>query len=167
MLSGPPWVAVRVFHDVTAEDLGVALVPWPVELGDEIAVDGHSWPLEVVDLPSLTSAVGAPPPSTRVATIATRKSAVLTVATVATRGLSSALSARASAAPACKLRVSNASPNSAVPVTICGLDSATDLVSLSTLRMHTSLSVSDAQCMVSAGRARVADRRRSPLVILV
>jgi hypothetical protein len=41
-----PWVAVRVFHDVTADDLGVA----PVELGDEIAVDGHPWPLEVVDL---------------------------------------------------------------------------------------------------------------------
>jgi hypothetical protein len=28
----------------------VALVPWPVELGDETAVDGHPWPLEVVDL---------------------------------------------------------------------------------------------------------------------
>jgi hypothetical protein len=25
-------------------------VPWPVELGDEIAVDGHPWPLGVVDL---------------------------------------------------------------------------------------------------------------------
>jgi hypothetical protein len=45
-----PWVAVRVFHDVTADDLGVALVPWPVELGDEIAVDGLPWPVEVVDL---------------------------------------------------------------------------------------------------------------------
>jgi hypothetical protein len=37
-------------HDVTADDLGVALVPWPVELGDEIAVEGNPWPLEVVDL---------------------------------------------------------------------------------------------------------------------
>ena len=44
-----PWVPVRV-HDVTGDDLGVALVPWPIELGDEIAVEGHAWPLEVVDL---------------------------------------------------------------------------------------------------------------------
>jgi hypothetical protein len=66
----PPWVAVRVFHDVTAEDLGVALVPWPVELGDEIAVDGHSWPLEVVDL------VWAPP-GARVAAIVKVRAAVL------------------------------------------------------------------------------------------
>ena len=29
----PPCVAVRV-HALTAEDLGVALVPWPIELGD-------------------------------------------------------------------------------------------------------------------------------------
>jgi hypothetical protein len=29
------WVAVRVFHNVTADDLGVALVPFPVEVGDE------------------------------------------------------------------------------------------------------------------------------------
>jgi hypothetical protein len=35
---------------VTADDLGVALVAWPVELGDEIAVDGHPWQLEVVDV---------------------------------------------------------------------------------------------------------------------
>jgi hypothetical protein len=41
-----PWVAVRVFHNVTADDLGVALVPWPVELGDEITVEGHFWPLK-------------------------------------------------------------------------------------------------------------------------
>lgn len=46
----PPWVAVRVHHNVTADDLGVALVRWPIELGDEIAVDEHPWPLEVVDL---------------------------------------------------------------------------------------------------------------------
>jgi hypothetical protein len=44
-----PWVAVRVFHD-TADDLGVALVPWPVELGDEIAVERHAWPLEAVEV---------------------------------------------------------------------------------------------------------------------
>ena len=46
----PPWVAVRVFHDTTAKDIGVALVPWPVELGDEITVEAHPWPLEVVNL---------------------------------------------------------------------------------------------------------------------
>lgn len=33
-----------------ADDLGVALAPWPVEFGDEIAVKGHPWPVEVVDL---------------------------------------------------------------------------------------------------------------------
>ena len=44
-----PWVAVRV-HDATADDLGMALVPWPIGLGDEIAVEGHPWPLEVVDV---------------------------------------------------------------------------------------------------------------------
>jgi hypothetical protein len=44
------WVAVRVLHDVTADDRGIALVPWPIEIGEEIAVDGHPWPLEVVDL---------------------------------------------------------------------------------------------------------------------
>jgi hypothetical protein len=49
-----PWVAVRV-HDLTGDDLGVALVPWPVEPGDEIAVEGPPWPLEVVDI------VRAPP----------------------------------------------------------------------------------------------------------
>jgi hypothetical protein len=32
-----------VLHDVTADDLGIALVPWPIEIGDEIAVDGHPW----------------------------------------------------------------------------------------------------------------------------
>jgi len=49
-----PWVAVRV-HTTSADDLGVALVPSPVELGDEITVEGHPWPLEIVDL------VWAPP----------------------------------------------------------------------------------------------------------
>jgi len=40
MLRGVlPWVAVRVHHDVTADELGVALVPWPVEPGDEITVE--------------------------------------------------------------------------------------------------------------------------------
>ena len=51
MLRGVlPWVAVRVHHDVTADDLGVALVPWPVEPGDEITVEWQPWQLEVVDL---------------------------------------------------------------------------------------------------------------------
>jgi len=49
-----PWVAVRV-HDATGDDLGVSLVPWPIELGDEIAVAGHPWPVEIVDV------VWAPP----------------------------------------------------------------------------------------------------------
>jgi hypothetical protein len=65
----PPWVAVRV-HSVSADDLGVALVPWPIELGDEIAVDGHSWPLEVVDI------VWAPP-RPRVAAIVKVRATVL------------------------------------------------------------------------------------------
>ena len=51
----PAWGAVRVFHSVTADDFGVGLVPFPVELGDEIAVEGHPSPLEVVDV------VWAPP----------------------------------------------------------------------------------------------------------
>jgi len=47
---------------VTADGLGVALVPWPVEPGDEITVEGQPWPLEVVDL------VWAPPnPATNLA----------------------------------------------------------------------------------------------------
>lgn len=53
----PPWIAVRVFNDVTADE-GVALVPSPVELGDEIAVEAHPWPLEIVDVISAPS--GAP-----------------------------------------------------------------------------------------------------------
>jgi hypothetical protein len=65
-----PWVAVRVFNQVTADDLGVALVPWPVELGDEIAVDGHAWPLEVVDLMWA-------PPGARVAAVVKVRAAVL------------------------------------------------------------------------------------------
>jgi hypothetical protein len=66
----PPWVAVRVFHDITTDDLGVALVPWPVELGDEIAVDGHPWRLEVGDLVWT-------PPGARVAAIVKVRAAVL------------------------------------------------------------------------------------------
>ena len=27
-----------------------ALAPWPVELGNEIGVQGHPWPVEVIDL---------------------------------------------------------------------------------------------------------------------
>jgi len=50
MTSGVlPWVAVRV-HDATGDDLGMALVPCPIELGDEIAVEDHPWPLEIVDV---------------------------------------------------------------------------------------------------------------------
>jgi hypothetical protein len=64
------WVAVHVFHDLTADDLGVALVPWPVELGDEIAVEGNPWPLEVVDV--MWAPAGA-----RVAAIVTVQAAVL------------------------------------------------------------------------------------------
>jgi hypothetical protein len=45
-----PWVAVRVFESVTADDLGEAPVPLPLDLGDEIAVQRHPAPLEVVDL---------------------------------------------------------------------------------------------------------------------
>jgi len=52
-------IAVRAHHDVTADELGVALVPWPVEPGDEITVEGQPWPLEVVDL------VWAPPTQPR------------------------------------------------------------------------------------------------------
>jgi len=65
-----PWVAVRDFHDVTADDLGVALVPWPLELCDEIAVEGHPWPLEMVDI------VWAPP-GAKVAAIVKVRAAVL------------------------------------------------------------------------------------------
>jgi len=65
-----PWVAVHVFHEPTADDLGIALGPWPVELGDEIAVEGHPWPLEVVDL-------GWAPPGVKVAALVKVRAAVL------------------------------------------------------------------------------------------
>ena len=45
-----PGVAVRGLNDATADDLGLALVPWPIELGDETAVGEDPWPVEVVDL---------------------------------------------------------------------------------------------------------------------
>ena len=64
-----PSVAVRV-HSVSADDLGVALVQLPVELGDEIAVDGQPWPLEVVDI------VWAPP-GAQVAALVKVRAAVL------------------------------------------------------------------------------------------
>jgi len=48
--SMQPGVPVRVFDAATVDDLGVAHVPFPVELGDELAVEGHSGPLEVIDL---------------------------------------------------------------------------------------------------------------------
>jgi hypothetical protein len=65
-----PWIAVRVFHDVIADDLGIALVPSPVELGDEIAVERHPWPLEVVDVVSA-------PPGAKVGAIVKVRAAVL------------------------------------------------------------------------------------------
>ena len=40
---------------MTGDDLGTVLVPLPIELGDEIAVERHPWPLEVVGI------VWAPP----------------------------------------------------------------------------------------------------------
>jgi hypothetical protein len=41
------WVTVRV-HDSTGDDLGVALVPMPVEPGDELALVDYVWPFEIV-----------------------------------------------------------------------------------------------------------------------
>jgi hypothetical protein len=64
-----PWVAVRV-HDVTGDDLGMALVPWPIELGDEIAVEGHAWPVEIVD-------IGWAPAGPRIAAMVKVRAAVL------------------------------------------------------------------------------------------
>jgi len=43
------WVTVRVFG-TTGDDLGVALVPLPVELGDELTLPDHPWPFEIVAL---------------------------------------------------------------------------------------------------------------------
>jgi hypothetical protein len=34
-------VRVRVFDAPTGDDLGIAHVPFPVELGDELALDEH------------------------------------------------------------------------------------------------------------------------------
>jgi hypothetical protein len=65
-----PWVAVRVLHDATADDLGIALVPSPVEIGDEIAVESDLWPLEVVN-------VVCAPAGAKVAAIVKVRAAVL------------------------------------------------------------------------------------------
>ena len=64
-----PWVAVRV-QDLTGDDLPMALVPMPIEQGDEIAVDGHPWPLEVVNLVWT-------PPGSKIAAIVEVRAAVL------------------------------------------------------------------------------------------
>jgi len=39
-------------RDASGERLGVALVPWPVELGDEITLgdDAWPWPFEIIDV---------------------------------------------------------------------------------------------------------------------
>ena len=43
-------VPVRVYDAATGEDLGIAHVPLPLELGDELALEGNPRPLEVVAL---------------------------------------------------------------------------------------------------------------------
>jgi hypothetical protein len=43
--------------DTTGDDLGVALVPLPVEIGDELALPDHPWPLEIVTV--VPASVGA------------------------------------------------------------------------------------------------------------
>jgi len=48
----------------------MALVPMPIEQGDEIAVDGHPWPLEVVNLVWT-------PPGSKIAAIVEVRAAVL------------------------------------------------------------------------------------------
>jgi hypothetical protein len=58
-----------VLHGITADDLGIALVPSPIELGDEIAVETHPWPLEVINV------VWAPP-GARVAAVVKVRAAV-------------------------------------------------------------------------------------------
>jgi hypothetical protein len=52
-----PGVPVRVFEAATADDLGIAHVPSPVELGDELALADHPWPFEVID--AVRTPVGA------------------------------------------------------------------------------------------------------------
>jgi hypothetical protein len=42
-------VLVR-FGEVPRGTARVSLVPWPVEIGDEVTVEAHPWPVEVVDL---------------------------------------------------------------------------------------------------------------------
>jgi len=69
-----PWAAVRV-HDVSGDDLGMALVPWPIEPGDEIALGDHAWPwlFEIVD-------VVWPPAGAEVAALVRVRPAVLHIA---------------------------------------------------------------------------------------
>jgi hypothetical protein len=38
------------FGEVPRGTARVSLVPWPVEIGDEVTVEAHPWPVEVVDL---------------------------------------------------------------------------------------------------------------------
>lgn len=45
-----PGVPVRVYDATTAHDLGIAHVPLPVEIGDELTVEGQLWPFVIVDL---------------------------------------------------------------------------------------------------------------------
>jgi hypothetical protein len=40
------WVTVRM-HDTTGHDLGVALVPMPIQPGDELALADYVWPFEI------------------------------------------------------------------------------------------------------------------------
>jgi hypothetical protein len=52
-----PGVPVRVHDAATYDDLGIVHVPFPVEIGDELAIDGHQWPFVIVDL--LETAAGS------------------------------------------------------------------------------------------------------------
>jgi hypothetical protein len=63
------WVTVRV-HDTTGDDLGVALVPLPVEPGDELGLPDHPWPFEIV-------AVAPAPVGAKVAAMVDVRPAVL------------------------------------------------------------------------------------------
>lgn len=44
-----PGVPVRVYEAATADDLGIAHVPLPVEIGDELMVEGRPLPFVIVD----------------------------------------------------------------------------------------------------------------------
>ena len=41
---------MRVYDAATTDDLGIAHVPLPVEIGDALTVEGHPWPFVIVDL---------------------------------------------------------------------------------------------------------------------